>query len=159
MGKNATNGYKSTNKTTTSQHSRLHLWSPVGICSSCVCLHLHLALQVLGSKSRRRWNQNSPTSSGRVGTQLNALQEHDLHGTLTLRAGMGKWVNGESIIRFLLVENCKTINFRLSLIFTKVTNINIIKLNGSMTNKYLESPIFTTAILYIENYVSLLKKI
>ena len=61
----------------------LHLLSPVGSCSSWVCLQRHLALQAAGSKSRRLANQNSPISSGRDGIHAKPLhlQGDCLHGT------------------------------------------------------------------------------
>lgn len=67
-----------------------------GSCSSCVCLHRHLARQVLGSKSLLRWNQNSPTSSGRDGIQANALhlQPPCLQGTrMLLPKTKLDWIN------------------------------------------------------------------
>ena len=90
----------------------LHRWSPVGSCSSCVCLHLHLARHVLGSKFLLRWNQNSPTSSGRVGTHANALHLHApaLQGTRLLLAGKMKSIQVHLLpfkIRNLLCDRCR----------------------------------------------------
>lgn len=50
--------------------------APVGVCSSCVCLHRHLARQAAASKPVLLLSQNSPTSSGRDGTNVKPWHLH-----------------------------------------------------------------------------------
>lgn len=71
------------------QHPR----APMGACSSCVCMHRHFARQAATSKPVLRRSQNSPTSSGHVGTNRNPWhrQSATVQGTVARFSGTQNW--------------------------------------------------------------------
>ena len=63
-----------------------HLRAPLGACSSCVCLHLHFARHVLGSKVTRLGSHHSPHLLSTRGHERERFATASRHGTRYVHA-------------------------------------------------------------------------